>query len=85
VSGALKHFFDQVYYPVLDAAQGRPFGAWVHGNDDTTGAERAIETITTGLGWRRVAPTLSVVGTPDPDDLAACTELGGTVAATLLT
>ncbi len=84
VSGALKHFFDQVYYPVLDAARGRPFGAWVHGNDDTTGAERAIETITTGLGWRRVAPTLSVVGPPSTDDLAACTELGGTLAATLL-
>src|SRR4051794_26732348 len=31
ISGALKHFFDQVYYPCRDATQGRPFGLYVHG------------------------------------------------------
>src|SRR5437660_12756564 len=49
ISGALKHFFDQIYYPCLDATGGRLFGAWLHGNSDATGALRAIETITTGL------------------------------------
>ena len=38
MSGALKHFFDQIYYPCLDATVGRPFGVYVHGNNDTTGA-----------------------------------------------
>ena len=38
MSGALKHFFDQIYYPCLDATVGRPFGVYVHGNSDTTGA-----------------------------------------------
>jgi NAD(P)H-dependent FMN reductase len=84
ISGALKHFFDQVYYPCLDATVGRPFGAWVHGQSDTTGALRAIEVITTGLRWRAAQPPLTVIGEPTPADLDACTELGGAVAAGLL-
>src|ERR1700736_2307762 len=35
MSGALKHFFDQIYYPCLDATVARPFGLYVHGNNDT--------------------------------------------------
>src|SRR5947199_6953878 len=62
ISGALKHFFDTVYYPCLDATQGRPYAAYVHGNLGTEGAVRAIESITTGMGWRPVAPVLTVSG-----------------------
>src|SRR5262249_14209543 len=40
MSGALKHFFDQIYYPCLDATVGRAFGFYVHGNNDTGGARR---------------------------------------------
>ncbi|NUR64527.1 MAG: flavodoxin family protein, partial [Streptomyces sp.] len=47
MSGALKHFFDQVYYPCLDETRGRPFGYYVHGGSDVTGAVRGIEAITT--------------------------------------
>jgi NAD(P)H-dependent FMN reductase len=83
VSGALKHFFDQIYYPCRAATQGRPFGAYVHGGNDTTGAERAIDTITTGLGWRQVHEHVRVVGAPDRDALDACWDLGATLAATL--
>jgi multimeric flavodoxin WrbA len=84
ISGALKHFFDTIYYPSLEATKGRPYAAYIHGNLGTEGAERAIETITTGLGWRRVAPMLSITGTPSRADREALTELGGTVAATLM-
>src|SRR5690349_21015812 len=42
ISGALKHFFDQIYYPCLDATRRRPYGLYVHGNSDTTGAVRAV-------------------------------------------
>lgn len=83
ISGALKHYFDRVYYPCLEATRGRPFAAWVHGNLDTAGAVRAIETITTGLQWRPVAPVLTVAGTPDKAAREALYELGGTLAATL--
>lgn len=85
VSGALKHFFDTIYYPCLEATRGRPFAAYVHGNLDVTGAVRAIESITTGLGWRAVAPVLTVSGAPAAADREALYELGGTLAALLMT
>jgi multimeric flavodoxin WrbA len=84
ISGALKHFFDTVYYPCLEATKGRPFAAYIHGNLGTEGAERAIEAITSGLQWRKVAATVIVTGSPTREDRGAVTELGGTVAATLL-
>jgi multimeric flavodoxin WrbA len=83
MSGALKHFFDQIYYPCLEATIGRPFGVYVHGNNDTTGALRAIEVVTTGLRWRGVQAPVSVIGAPTSADLEACWELGAAVAAGL--
>ena len=83
LSGALKHFFDQIYYPCLDATRGRPFGCYLHGNSDVTGAARAVETITTGLQWRRVATDVVAIGPPTQSDLDACRNLGATVAALL--
>jgi len=84
ISGALKHFFDTIYYPCLEATRGRPFAAYVHSNLDAAGAVRAIETITTGLGWQPVAPPLVVSGALSGADRAALSELGGTIAATLM-
>ncbi|MDL4771526.1 MULTISPECIES: flavodoxin family protein [Thermomonosporaceae] len=83
LSGALKHFFDQVYYPCLDETARRPFGAYLHGNNDATGAVRALESITTGLRWRAVRPPLAITGEPGKADLESCWELGATVAAEL--
>ncbi len=84
MSGALKHFFDTVYYVCADDTRGLPFGLYVHGNLGVEGAVRAVEAVTGGLGWRQAAAHVEVVGAPTRDDLDACTELGGTVAATLL-
>ncbi|MFF4536782.1 flavodoxin family protein [Streptomyces aureus] len=84
MSGALKHFFDQVYYPCLDTTAGRPFGSYVHGGNDVTGAVRAIESVTTGLGWRRAAEAVKVTGEPGKADTEACWELGATLAAQLM-
>ncbi|MCW2616269.1 MAG: flavodoxin [Frankiales bacterium] len=83
MSGALKHFFDLTYYPVLQETAGLPFGLWVHGQDDTAGAERSVLKVAGGLGWKQSAAVVSVTGDPSRDDLAACTELGGTLAAVL--
>jgi multimeric flavodoxin WrbA len=84
MSGALKHFFDQIYYPCLDATVGRPFGVYLHGNNDTGGASKGIDVITTGLRWRRAQAPVEVVGEPSRDDLAACHELGASLAAGLM-
>lgn len=83
ISGALKHFFDQVYYPCIDATAGRPYGVYLHGNDDTTGAQRAVEAITTGLGWKRAQQPVVVIGEPGQVALDACRELGAALAAGL--
>ncbi|MGW4871887.1 flavodoxin family protein [Streptomyces chartreusis] len=84
ISGALKHFFDQIYYPCLDATRGRPFGYYVHGGSDVTGAVRAVDAITTGLAWQRAAQPVKVTGEPGKADIEACWELGATLAAGLM-
>ena len=62
MSGALKHFFDGIYYPCLEATRRRPYGLYVHGASDTGGAVRAVESIATGLQWRKVRPPVCVTG-----------------------
>ena len=84
MSGALKHFFDRIYSPCLEATQRRPYGLYVHGNDDTTGAVRGVTSIAQGLGWRAVRDPVTVLGEPSTADLEACWELGAVTAAGLV-
>ncbi len=83
MSGAVKHFFDVVYYPCLEAKVGLPYAVYVHGQNDTTGAVTSIEKATTGMKWRQVAAPVLVVGEPTAADREAVTELGATLAATI--
>lgn len=84
MSGALKHFFDGLYYLGLDVTRGRPYGLWVHGQNDTTGAIRSVDTFAKALAWQQVAEPLAVVGEPTAADREALGELAATVAASLL-
>ena len=84
MSGALKHFFDQVYYPCLQARPGAPYGLYVHGDNDTGGAVRAVTSIAGALGWTEVVKPVAVTGPVGKDVTDACCELGATVAANLL-
>src|SRR5579875_1641303 len=81
MSGALKVFFDTVYYPTLEAKRGLPYGLYVHGNNDSAGAVRAVESIASGLGWQRVHDPVTVIGSPARDDRDAIGDLAATVAA----
>ncbi len=93
MSGALKHFFDTIFLEAGGAladdgsAAGRPgggkrpWGLWVHGRYDTTGAVRSVESIVGALPWRQAAPVLEVLGEPSDEQLAAAYELGATLAA----
>jgi NAD(P)H-dependent FMN reductase len=96
MSGALKHFFDSTFLKVGGALSddgsgeegsgstaGRPFGLYVHGRYDTTGAERAVLSITGALRWRQAAEVLSVMGDVTPAHLEAAYDLGGTISALL--
>ena len=84
MSGALKHFFDQIYYPCLQAKTGAPYGLYVHGGSDTTGAVRAVTAIAKGLGWAEAFSPVEATGPVGKDVERRCYELGATVAANLL-
>ncbi|MDN5744826.1 MAG: hypothetical protein L0H31_06850, partial [Nocardioidaceae bacterium] len=44
------------------ATAGRPFGLWLHGRYDLTGAERSVQSIVGALGWRQGYDVLGVGG-----------------------
>ncbi|MCU1631074.1 MAG: multimeric flavodoxin WrbA [Pseudonocardia sp.] len=83
MSGALKHFFDQVFYVCADDTRGLPYGVYVHGNQGVEGAVKAVAAIASGMGWKAAAAPVEVMGAPDKAALEACWELGATVAAGL--
>lgn len=84
ISGALKHFFDTTYYQTRDQVAARPFTYWIHGGHDTTGAERAMASITAGYGFKLAAEPLVFTGEVTPDHLVRAEELGGAAAWTLV-
>ena len=78
-----KRFLDQLYYLGLDVTKGRPYGLWVHGQNDTTGAVWSVTKVADALGWRQVAEPVTVVGEPTAQDREALAELAATVAVSL--
>jgi NAD(P)H-dependent FMN reductase len=94
MSGALKHFFDTIFLEAggslsddgsASAASGgkRPFGLWVHGRYDTTGAVRSVLSIVGALPWTQSADVLAVLGDVGEEQREAAYDLGGTLAALL--
>src|SRR3954470_1851959 len=94
MSGALKHFFDTIFLEAggalsADGSAGtsgtgrKPFGLWVHGRYDTTGAVRSVLSIVGALPWTQAAAVLEVLGDVGGPERDAAYELGGTVAALL--
>jgi multimeric flavodoxin WrbA len=95
MSGALKHFFDTIFLETGGALSDdgsaspgtggkKPFGLWVHGRYDTTGAVRSVLSIVQALPWTQAAEVLEVLGDVTSEQTDAAYELGGTVAALLM-
>lgn len=98
MSGALKHFFDSTFLAVggnLDPSgaaaesdggtKGRPYGLYVHGRYDLTGAVRSVQSIVGALGWKQSYDVLEVLGDLEDEHTDAAYELGATIAALLMT
>jgi multimeric flavodoxin WrbA len=83
MSGALKLFFDTVYYPCLLAKIGAPYGLYVQGNNDTTGAVRSVQAIAKAMGWQPAHEPVEITTQPAKQAAEAVWELAATIAATV--
>ncbi|RAV31883.1 flavodoxin family protein [Corynebacterium heidelbergense] len=66
ISGALKHYFDSTFDQVKDDTKGLPVSWWIRGGYDTTGAEKALRAITTGLQWDVAVEPVMFTGDVEP-------------------
>lgn len=95
MAGVMKDFFDRTYYAALERLNGRPYLTLICAGTDGQGAAQQIARI--ALGWRLkpvADPLIVITHASAPADilrpkriaddrLAACEELGRTLAAGL--
>lgn len=83
MNGALKDFFERIYYPCLEHTEGLPYALFVKGGLDGTGARASVERIVTGLKWKAVQEPLVMTGKYRDEWLDPLRELGMAMAAGL--
>ena len=83
MSGALKDFFDRIYYQVLEKKQGMPYALYVRAGLDGSGTITAVQRIITGMRWRDISEPLLCHGDYRADFETRCEELGTLMAASL--
>ena len=83
MSGAMKDFFDRIYYPCLDRTVALPWTLFIRAGNDGIGAQTSIDRIVTGLAWKQVQEPLICRGAWNEAWLGDCEELGMTMSAGL--
>ena len=83
MSGAIKDFFERIYYPCLEKTEGLPYALFIRAGNDGSGARTSVERIIKGLAWRAVQAPLVCSGDYRDDFLVSCEELGMAMAAGL--
>ena len=95
LSGQMKEFFDQNYYPLLGKIEGRYYSAIITAGSDGSGALKQLERICTGWRLNQVVPAI-ILNTASqteeeilaqkqlsPEQIARAEEIGATLIALL--
>lgn len=83
MSGAMKDFFDRIFYPCLEHTEALPYAIYIRAGLDGTGTEIAMQKIISGLKWKQVQDVLICQGDFKDEFIDQVEELGTSMAAGL--
>jgi len=83
MSGAMKDFFDRIFYPCLEHTEALPYAIFIRAGLDGTGTEIAMQKIISGLKWKQVQDLLLCHGEFKDEFVDQVEELGMSMAAGL--
>ncbi len=83
MSGAMKDFFDRIFYPCLEHTEALPYAIFIRAGLDGTGTEIAMQKIISGLKWKQVQDLLLCHGEFKDEFIDQVEELGMSMAAGL--
>ena len=83
MSGAMKDFFDRIFYPCLEHTEALPYAIYIRAGLDGIGTEIAMQKIISGLKWKQVQDLLLCHGDYKDEFVEQVEELGMSMAAGL--
>ena len=83
MSGAMKDFFDRIFYPCLEHTEALPYAIYIRAGLDGRGTEIAMQKIISGLKWKQVQDLLLCHGEYKAEFVDQVEELGISMAAGL--